>query len=60
MNIDSTLDIQLNGTGTHAIHVADPTQSITVNTAAKISGSGNLTKSGPGKLVLMGATAQYT
>ena len=59
MSINSTLDIQLNGTGTHSIYVADRDQSITVNTAADISGSGNLTKDGPGKLVLTGAIAQY-
>ena len=59
MSINSTLDIQLNGTGTHSIYVADRDQSITVNTAADISGSGNLTKDGPGKLVLTGAVAQY-
>ena len=68
MTIDSALDarntqslaLQLNGTGTHAFKVADANQSLTVNTLATISGSGNLTKSGPGKLLLLGASAKYS
>jgi autotransporter-associated beta strand protein len=59
MIIAPALDMQLNTTATHTINVADANQSITVNASAKISGSGNLTKSGPGNLVLLGTSLNY-
>jgi len=68
MSIDSVLDarntqslgIQLNGTGSHPFWTADADQTITVNSAATISGTGTFTKSGPGKMLLLGASSQYS
>lgn len=60
MSVGSGVDLQMSVSGTHALHVADADQSMTLNAATKISGSGNLTKSGPGKLVLDGSTSDYT
>jgi autotransporter-associated beta strand protein len=60
MTIAPVLDLQLNSSGTHSLNVSDSDQTITVNSATTISGAGSLTKSGPGKLLLLGASSQYT
>lgn len=60
ITVNATVDFQLSANGTHTLSVADANQSMTLNATTKISGSGNLTKSGPGKLVLQGTTSEYT
>jgi fibronectin-binding autotransporter adhesin len=60
MSVGSGVDLQLSASGTHTLRVADADQSMTLNATAKISGSGNLTKSGPGKLVFPASITQYT
>ncbi|MGL5018635.1 MAG: autotransporter-associated beta strand repeat-containing protein, partial [Luteolibacter sp.] len=60
MSVSPVVDIQLNTAGIHLLNAADANQSITINATARITGSGNLTKSGPGKLSFLGTSSDYT